>query len=64
MHGVESAISRFAGLVYRPQFCRPLSPTRGQRGNLFRELRPSAVFILYVGAFCFSYFYMLLSSRF
>jgi hypothetical protein len=28
------------------------------------QLRPSAVFILYVGAFCFSYFYMLLAVDF
>ena len=62
MHGVEALFLGFAGLVIGRNFV-VRSPRQGA-SMVIVQLRPSAVFNLYVGAFCFSYFYMLLAVDF
>src|SRR6516165_4260593 len=62
MHGVEALFLGFAGLVIGRNFV-DRSPRQGA-SMVIVQLRPSAVFILYVGAFCISYFYMLLAVDF
>jgi oligosaccharide repeat unit polymerase len=62
VHGVEALFLGFAGLVIGRNFV-DRSPRQGA-GMVIVQLRPSEVFILYVGAFCFSYFYMLLAVDF
>jgi oligosaccharide repeat unit polymerase len=62
MHGVEALFLGFAGLIIGRNFVGR-SP-RQEASMVIVQLRPSAVFILYVGAFCFSYFYMLLAVDF
>src|SRR6516225_662796 len=62
MHGVEALFLGFAGLVIGRNFV-DRSPRQGA-SMVIVQLRPSAVFILYVGAFCFGYFDMLLAVDF
>src|SRR5262249_38059951 len=62
IHGVEALFLGFAGLIIGRNFVNG-SP-RQVASMVIPQLRPSAVFILYVGAFCFSYFYMLLAVDF
>jgi hypothetical protein len=62
MHGVEALFLGFAGLVIGRNFVDH-SPRQGASLSIV-QLEPSAVFNLYVGAFCFSYFYMLLAVGF
>ena len=62
MHGVEALFLGFAGLVIGRNFV-DRSPRQGA-SMVIVQLRPSAMFILYVGAFCISYFYMLLAVDF
>jgi hypothetical protein len=62
VHGVEALFLGFAGLIIGRNF---VNRSPGQVTSLaVVQLRPNAVFILYVGAFCVSYFYMLLAVDF
>ena len=62
VHGVEALFLGFAGLVIGRNFVDRSS--RQGASMVIVQLRPSTVFILFVGAFCFSYFYMLLAVDF
>src|SRR5262249_31496711 len=57
MHGVEALFLGFAGLIIGRNFANH-SP-RQMASMAIVQLSPSAIFILYVGSFCVSYFYML-----
>jgi hypothetical protein len=61
-HGVEALFLGFAGLIIGRNFVNR-SP-RQTVGMAIVQLRPNVVFNLYVGAFCVSYFYMLLAVDF
>src|SRR6516164_4323436 len=62
IHGVEALFLGFAGLIIGRNFVNR-SP-RQVASIAVVQLRPNAVFILYVGTFCVSYFYMLLAVDF
>jgi hypothetical protein len=62
IHGVEALFLGFAGLVIGRNFVNR-SP-RQVASTAVVQLRPNAVFILYVSVFCISYFYMLLAVDF
>jgi oligosaccharide repeat unit polymerase len=62
MHGVEALFLGFAGLIIGRNFVT--SAPRQVARIAFVQLTPNALFILYVVAFCGSYFYMLLAVDF
>jgi oligosaccharide repeat unit polymerase len=62
VHGVEALFLGFAGLIIGRNFVNG-SP-RQVASMAVVQLRPKAVFVLYVVVFCVSYFYMLLAVDF
>src|SRR6516165_6288803 len=59
IHGVEALLLGFAGLIIGRNFVN--RSFRQAASTAVVQLGPNAVFNLYVGVFCVSYFYMLLA---